>query len=239
MKRFWTTATLHSNGTGHAVLLDGKPLRIPGRAGGAPLSIPALPLAEAITAEWQAAGGASGGELTMDDLPLTCLAATAQDRILPDPAPVSAALAAYGETDLLCYRAEHPAKLVQRQAEAWQPWLDWAAATHGARLMQVSGIVHVKQDPAALQAIRDAYARQPVPVLAALGVAVPALGSAVLGLALADGALDAAEAHRLAGLDEAFQVEKWGEDAEAAARRQNVAADVALAERFIHLSRTN
>ena len=69
MKRFWTTATLHSNGAGHTVLLDGKPLRIPGRAGGAPLNIPALPLAEAITAEWQAAGGASGGELTMDDCP--------------------------------------------------------------------------------------------------------------------------------------------------------------------------
>ena len=117
-------------------------------------------------------------------LPLTCLAATAQDRILPDPAPVASALATYAETDLLCYRAEHPAKLVQRQAAAWQPWLDWVAATHGARLMQVSGIIHVKQDPAALQAVQDAYARQPVPVLAALGVAVPALGSAVLGLAL-------------------------------------------------------
>ena len=64
-------------------------------------------------------------------------------------------------------------------------------------------------------------------------------GHAVLGLALAEGALDAAEAHRVAGLDEAFQVEKWGEDAEAAARRQNVAADVALAERFIRLSRVN
>ena len=239
MKRFWTTASLHLGGDGYAVLLDGKPLRIPGRAGGAPLTIPALPLAEAITAEWQAAGGTSGGELTGDDVPLTRLAATAQDRILPDPAPVAAALAAYAETDLLCYRAEHPAELVQRQAAAWQPWLDWADAAHGAQLRPVSGIVHRHQDPAALQAMRDAYARQPVPVLAALGVAVPALGSAVLGLALADGALDAAEAHRLAGLDEAFQVEKWGEDAEAAARRGHLAADVALAERFIRLSRVN
>ncbi len=239
MKRFWTTATLHSTADGHAVLLDGKPLRIPGRAGGIPLSIPTLALAEAITAEWQAAGGAHGGEMTMEDVPLTRLAGTAQDRILPDPAPVAAALAAYGESDLLCYRADHPAELVQRQHAAWQPWLDWAEQAHGARLRIATGIVHVKQDPAALHALHAAYARQPVPILAALGIAVPALGSAVLGLALADGALDAAEAHRVAGLDEAFQVEKWGEDSEAAIRRQRTADDIALAEQFMRLSRVN
>ncbi len=239
MRRFWTTATLDSTDAGHAVLLDGKPLRIPGRAGGAPLSIPTLALAEAITAEWQAAGGEKDGELSMEDVPLTRLAGTAQDRILPDPAPVAAALAAYGESDLLCYRAEHPEELVLRQARAWQPWLDWAAQAHGARLQVAAGVMHVRQDPAALQAIQDAYARRPVPVLAALGIAVPALGSAVLGLALADGVMDAVQAHEVAGLDEAFQVEKWGEDSEAAIRRQRAADDIALAERFIRLSRLN
>ncbi|HEY0204966.1 MAG TPA: ATP12 family protein [Acetobacteraceae bacterium] len=239
MKRFWNTATLHSTDAGHAVLLDGKPLRIPGRAGGAPLSIPTLPLAEAITAEWQAAGGAKDGELSMEHVPLTRLAGTAQDRILPYPAPVAAALAAYGESDLLCYRAEHPEELVRRQAQAWDPWLDWAAEVCGARLRVAQGVMHVKQDPAALQAIQGAYANQAVPVLAALSIAVPALGSAVLGLALADGALDAAEAHRIAGLDEAFQTEKWGEDSESAIRRQRTADDIALAEQFIRLSRVN
>ena len=239
MRRFWTHATLSSTPDGHTVLLDGKPLRIPGRAGGAPLSIPTLALAEAITAEWQAAGGAKDNELSMEEVPLTRLAGTAQDRILPNPAPVAAALAAYGESDVLCYRAEHPPALAARQAKVWQPWLDWAARTHGARLHAVTGVMHRPQDPAALQALRDAYARQPVPVLAALGVAVPALGSAVLGLALADGATDAAAAHDAAELDEAYQAEQWGRDADAAVRRQRAADDIMLAERFIRLSRLN
>ena len=238
MRRFWTNATLSSGDAGHVVLLDGKPLRIPGRnPGGAPLTIATTALAEAITAEWQAAGTGKDGEMSMEEVPLTRLAATAQDRIAPDPAPVAIALAEYGESDLLCYRAEHPAELMLRQARYWQPWLDWAARTHGAHLQVAAGVMHLRQDPAALEAIREAYEAKPVPVLAALGVAVPAMGSAVLGLALAEGALDAATAHDLAGLDEAFQVEKWGEDAEAAVRRQHVADDIALAERFIQLSR--
>lgn len=234
MRRFWDTAAVTPTEGGFAVLLDGKPMRVPG---GKPLTIAAPALAEGIAAEWQHAGGAKGGELTMDDVPLTRLAGTAQDRIAPDPAPVAAALAQYAETDLLCYRAEHPLALVVRQAHSWQPWLDWAARTYGARLEATTGIIHLRQDPAALEAIRRAMAEQSVLALAALGIAVPLLGSAVLGLALAEGALDAATAHALASLDELFQVEAWGEDAEAASRRQRVSEDIALAERFIRLSR--
>lgn len=234
MRRFWDTAAATPTDDGFAVLLDNKPMRIPG---GKPLTISAPALAEGIAAEWQQAGYAKGGEFSLDDVPLTRLAGTAQDRIAPDPAPVATALAQYAETDLLCYRAEHPTALVVRQAHAWQPWLDWAAQAHGARLQVTTGIIHHSQDPAALEAIHRAMARQTVPTLAALGVAVPLLGSAVLGLALAGGALDAATAHELASLDELFQVAAWGEDAEAASRRQRVADDIALAERFIRLSR--
>jgi chaperone required for assembly of F1-ATPase len=238
LRRFWDTAAVEPIEDGFAVLLDGKPLRIPGRhPGGMPLTITAPALADGIAAEWQRAGGVKAGEFTLDDVPLTRLAGTAQDRIAPDPAPVATALAQYAETDLLCYRAEHPVALVVRQAHAWQPWLDWAARTYGARLQATTGIIHLPQDPAALDAIRLAMAGQPVLTLAALGVAVPLLGSAVLGLALADGALDAATAHELSSLDELFQVEAWGEDADAALRRQRVADDIALAERFIRLSR--
>ncbi len=234
MRRFWDTAAVAATEDGFAVLLDGKPMRIPG---GAPLTITAPALAEGIAAEWQQAGGTKSGELSMDDVPLTRLAGTAQDRIAPNPAPVATALAQYAESDLLCYRAEHPTALVMRQAHAWQPWLDWAARRFGARLQVTTGVMHRVQDPAALDAIRRAMAGLPVPTLAALGVAVPLLGSAVLGLALAEGALDARTAHELASLDELFQVEAWGEDAEAAARRQRIAEDIALAERFIRLSR--
>ena len=238
MRRFWDTAAVTPIEGGFAVLLDGKPLRIPGRSpGGKPLTITAPALAEGIAAEWQRAGGAKGGELSMDDVPLTRLAGTAQDRIAPNPAPVAAALAQYAETDLLCYRAEHPVALVARQARAWQPWLEWAERSYGARLRVTAGIIHLPQEPASLDAIRRAMAGQPVLTLAALGVAVPLLGSAILGLALADGAVGAADAHELASLDELFQVEAWGEDAEAALRRRRVADDIALAERFIRLSR--
>jgi len=238
MKRFWDAASVHATEAGYAVLLDGKPLRIPGRSpGGQPLAITAPALAAAIAAEWQAAGGAMGGELTMADVPLTRLAGTAQDRIAPDPLAIATALSAYAESDLLCYRAEHPALLVAQQAAAWDPWLDWAAVTLGARLYPVAGIVHRVQDPAALEAMRRAMAEQTALALAALSIAVPLLGSAVLGLALAEGAVDAASAHGLAMLDEAFQVEAWGDDADATVRRARVGEDIALAERFLRLSR--
>ena len=76
-----------------------------------------------------------------------------------------------------------------------------------------------------------------VSALAALGVAVPAMGSVVLGLALAAGELDAGTAYALGCLEELFQAEAWGEDAEAAGRRRSIAADIALAARFLQLTR--
>ena len=234
MKRFWTTARAEPGPEGFEILLDGKPMHVPG---GAKLVVPGAAMAEAIAAEWQQAGGVKGGEMTLEMVPLTRLAGTAQERIAPDPAPVAEALARYAETDLLCYRADHPLPLVVRQAREWQPWLDWLEATHGARLQPTAGVTFVEQDKAALEAVHHAVAAQPPAVLAALGVAVPALGSVVLGLALAEGALHAPQAHALANLDELFQAEQWGTDAEAAQRRDRVAGDIALAERFIALAR--
>lgn len=234
MKRFWDNAVAVARPEGgHAVLLDGRPLRLPG---GAPLATPSAALAGAIAAEWQAAGGAKGGEMTMEQVPLTRLLGTAQDRVAPDPAATVAGLARYAETDLLCYRAEEPA-LAALQAREWQPWLDWAAQAHGAPLTVTAGLMPVAQPAASLAALRAAVAAHPAEELAALGVAVPALGSLVLGLALAAGRLAAEEAHRLAVLDETFQEARWGTDAEAAARRARAAADVALAERFLALVR--
>ena len=106
---------------------------------------------------------------------------------------------------------------MHRQAREWQPWLDWAALTYDAPLRVTRGIAYVKQHRDSVAALRRAVAALDVPALAALGVAVPALGSLVLGLALAEGRLDAATAHALGCLDELFQAEAWGEDAEAAA----------------------
>lgn len=234
MKRFWDTATIEPFDDGYAVLLDGKPMHLP--VGGV-LRVGAEPLARAIAEEWQAAGGGKGGEMSFANTPLTRLAGTAQQRIEPDPAPTVDAISRYAESDLLCYRADRPPELVERQAREWQPWLDWAALTYDAPLRVSTGVAYVKQHRGAVAALRAAVGALDVPALGALGIAVPALGSLVLGLALAEGRLDAATAHALGCLDELFQAEQWGEDAEAAARRANIAADIALAERFLRLTR--
>jgi chaperone required for assembly of F1-ATPase len=234
VKRFWDTATIAPTDAGHAILLDGKPMHLPG---GAILLVDAEPLAHAIAAEWQTAGGGKGGEMSFADTPLTRLAGTAQQRIAPDPAPTIDAIARYAESDLLCYRAERPEELVARQTRAWQPWLDWAAQTYDAPLRVGSGIAYVKQHRGSVAVLRGVVAAFDVAAIAALGVAVPALGSLVLGLAMAEGRLDAVAAHELGALDELFQAEAWGEDAEAVARRAAIAADIALAARFLRLTR--
>jgi chaperone required for assembly of F1-ATPase len=235
MKRFWTNAVVEPARGGWHVTLDGKPVRIPG---GPELELPTEALAAAVAAEWQGAGGGeAGGEISYEELPLTRIAGTGQHRIAPDPEPVVLEIARYGESDLLCYRAPHPPELAARQAALWQPWLDWAAETYGARLRVTSGVIHVPQEAEALAALAGAVSAQPPLALAALGVAVPALGSLVLGLALAAGALDAAMAHALATLDERYQEEFWGVDAEAAARRERIGADIAAAARVLALLR--
>jgi chaperone required for assembly of F1-ATPase len=234
VKRFWDQATAEPVDGGFAILLDGRPMHLPG---GATLRLAHPPLAHAIAAEWHSAGGGKGGEMTFADTPLTRLAGTAQQRVAADPAPAADAIADYAETDLLCYRAEAPAALVRRQAAAWQPWLDWAAWRHRASLRVTAGIVAVRQPRDSIAALRAAVRALDPWALTALGVAVPALGSAVLGLALAEQVLDPDTAHALGALDELFQAEQWGEDAEAAARRQAIADDIAVAARLIALTR--
>ncbi|KAA2214392.1 ATP12 family chaperone protein [Teichococcus oryzae] len=233
MKRFWDQVTLSEGGDAFIVLLDGRPMRLPG--GGA-LRFPGRTLAEAVAAEWQQAGGARGGEMSLEEVPLTRVAATAMERIAPDPAPSAAAVAKFAESDLLCYRATEP-RLAAIQALEWQPLLDWAALEHDAPLRVTAGIMPVAQDAGSVAALHRAVAALPPLELAALGVAVPALGSVVLGLALSGGRVDATEACRLAFVDESYQQELWGVDAEAVARQRAVERDVHLAARLLHLAR--
>jgi chaperone required for assembly of F1-ATPase len=234
MKRFWdiATATPRQEG-GFTVLLDGRPMRLPG---GGPLHLPTQPLADAVAQEWQQAGGGKGSEMNMEMVPLTRVVGTAIDRVAPDPQPSIDAIAQYGETDLLCYRGDD-SRLAAIQAAEWQPLLDWAAETLHAPLHVTTGILHVAQPPESLAALKRSVAALPPLELTAIGLAVPLLGSLVLGLALAYGRLDAAEATRLALLDESWQQDFWGEDAEALARRLAIAKDVALAARLLALSR--
>ena len=236
MKRFWDMAeAVPADAAGvWQVTLDRKPVRLPG---GAPLRLPSAALADAVAAEWQAAGGAKGGTMSYNDLPLTRIAGTGQERVAANVEPVILELEQYGQSDLLCYRAEHPPALIARQQAAWGPWLAWAESRFGARLTVTAGIRHVPQPPEALAALAGAVAGMDSLALAALGILVPALGSLVLGLALADGALSADAAFHLSVLDELYQEEFWGADDQAVQRRAHVAADVAAAARFLELLR--
>ena len=232
MKRFWTQAACIPEGDTFAIHLDGKPVRLPT---GAALRVATRELGEALAAEWQTAGGAPGGDMSWEDVPLTRLTGTAAERIAVAPEATIAAIAQYAGTDLLCYRAEDDL-LAQRQHAAWQPWLDWAARDLGAGLVSTRGIMPVRQSHAALAALHAAIAALSPVALSALGVLVPALGSCVLGLAVLRGALDPAEAHRLAVLDELFQEEKWGLDWESEERRERVSAELVIAARLAALS---
>jgi chaperone required for assembly of F1-ATPase len=226
MKRFWSEVSVVCDDGLFVVRLDGRPMRLPG---GPMLRLRQRGLAEAIAAEWRAAAET----MSAADVPLTGLAGTAQT--IKAGGAVEA-IAAYGASDLLCYRAAQPAALVRRQAREWGPWVGWAAARLGAELRVGEGVMPVAQDGAALVVLRAAVAGFDAFGLAGLGVIVPALGSLVLGLAVAEGALEIGAAYRLSILDELFEEEAWGVDGERMARRAAVERDLADAARFMALA---
>ncbi|MGH7001299.1 MAG: ATP12 family protein, partial [Stellaceae bacterium] len=189
-------------------------------------------LAEAIAAEWQA----QGETIKPAALPLTRLAGTAIDLVAQRRESIVAEVAKYAATDLVCYRADEPSELAARQRRAWQPHLDWAGARYAA-LAVTAGIAPVTQAPEALAAYRNAVAAYDDMTLAALHLATTALGSLVLALALIEGQIAPDEAFAAGELDQSFQIERWGEDAEALARRAAVRADIGIAARFAALHR--
>lgn len=229
MKRIWNAATVTDLPAGsYGILLDDKPLKKPG---GGPMTIPFAPLADAIAAEWNGAG-THGRDILPDHLPLTRLATTAIDRIPHHRETIIAQLAAYALHDLLCYRAASPPGLVLRQSERWDPWLAWAARHLGIALATTTGITPIEQPPPTLDVFIAALAQKTDFELAGLGVAIPALGSAILGLAFIDGALSANAAFELSILDDLFQAERWGDDADAKARHDAILTDLVLCEKF-------
>jgi chaperone required for assembly of F1-ATPase len=230
MKRFWKNATVAEAEGGWTVALDGKPIRTPAKN---PLVVPSRALAEAIAAEWNE----QGEEVRPASMPLMRLASTALDLVEKRHGAVVAEIAKYAETDLVCYRAEHPPELAHRQQAAWGPLLDWAMLRYDAPLSVTSGVIPAAQSPASIKVFRAAVAAYGALELTALHAATTACGSIVLGLALAEGRIDAEEAYRLSQLDETFQIEQWGEDAEAARRRASLREDIRNAARFLALAR--
>lgn len=222
MKRFYTSVAV-TDALG--IALDGRPVRTPARA---ELLLPTRALADAVAAEW----AAQGADVRPETMVLTGLANAAIDRIAPARLDFAHALAAYAESDLLCYRADEPPPLVARQATLWDPWLGWAHQRYDVGFEVVTGIVHRPQPAATLTRIAEAYATFDAFMLAGLNIVVTVTGSAVLGLAYADGAIDADALWAAGQLDEIWQAEQWGEDDLAIAARATRQAALAGAERF-------
>ena len=230
IKRFYKAAAAVSAEGGYAVELDGRPVLTPGKA---PLKVPALALAEAIAAEWQA----QGEQVEPFSMPLNSLACTAIDIVTPHRSQVVDDLVEHGGHDLLCYWSDDTGELLRRQQQHWQPLLDWAAAELGAPLKKTCGITPQSQATASLEALRRAIEAHDDYALTALAAAVKAAGSLVIGLAVSTGRLGAREAGELSQLDELYQAERWGKDAEAVARRQALRQDLESAALFLRLAR--
>lgn len=222
---------------GVAITVNGKPALTPGKH---PLVVPGAALAAAIADELAETPRRLTGKGLSDPAaaPNFRIALGAIDLIAHNQdarAQTVDDLAAYGETDLVCFRGASPESLVQAQEASFDPLLAWFASTFGASLNVTTGLRAVPQDRAALAAIRHAISACDDFTLSALAFATRAAGSIVIGLALINGAIDAEDAYRASVVDEAHQAERWGEDADAARSRAGKALDLAQAARFVEL----
>lgn len=212
-KRFYERSHIGESGKGGAIpiLLDRKAVRTPARRA---LSLPSRALAEAVAAEWEA----QTEVIDPARMPLTRLANVVIDAVADAPAPVSDEVAKYLGSDLLFYRADAPAGLVESQSRAWDPVLAWARDQFGARFVLAQGVVYVPQPQEAVTAVRAAIPADPWR-LGAVSSITTLTGSALLALALAHGALDADAVWAAAHVDEDWQMSQWGRDELALERR--------------------
>jgi len=228
MKRFWKDVAVEPGQEGWAVKLDGRPVKTPARAA---LAVPSEVLAEAIAEEWRAVGE------TIDPraMPLTGLANAAIDRVAPDPSAFASKLAEYAEGDLACYRAEGPSALVARQETSWDPLLAWARRRYDVDFVTTFGLMHVAQPPATVERLSHAVAALDPFRLAGLSPLVTIGGSLVAALAVLENAITPEEAWEAVSVDDRWQFEQWGADAEARTAMENRRRDFLAAARFLDL----
>ncbi|MEM9270979.1 MAG: ATP12 family protein [Pseudomonadota bacterium] len=207
-KRFWSSAQMVKLEDGYGVELDGRSVRTPAKA---MLCVPVAAWATGIAQEWEA----QVDTIDPTSMPLTQMANVAIDRVTDQRSEVAAMLCAYGGSDLLCYRADAPQGLIDRQSQLWDPWLDWAASRFTARLVVTQGIVPVDQPGESLAKLEAAVNTLDPFALTAFHDLVTLSGSLVLALAVREEELAPAQAWDLSRLDELWQIEQWGEDAEA------------------------
>ncbi len=209
-KRFWKEAVVVEAADGFEVKLDGRPVKTPAKRA---LILPSRAMAEVVAAEWDA----QEGEIKPHLMPATKTANAAIDKVAVQHGEVADMLADYGDSDLLCYRAERPENLVARQIEVWDPMLAWAKSALEATLEQRIGVMHVPQNPTVLETLRVRTHALSAFELAAFHDLVSMSGSLVLGFATAFQARPAEELWEMSRLDEIWQFEQWGRDDEAEA----------------------
>jgi len=228
VKRFWKEVTVEAACEGGAIRLDGRPVKTPARA---QLQVPTEALANAIADEWRAVGE------TIDPraMPLTGLANAAIDRVAPARETFAKGLANYAEADLACYRSEGPSALVEREEREWDKLLGWARRRFDVDFVTTSGLMHVAQPAATVERLSHAVAALDPFRLAGLSPLVTVGGSLVAALAVLEKAMTPEEAWDAVSVDDSWQIEQWGADAEAEAALANRRRDFMAAARFLDL----
>jgi chaperone required for assembly of F1-ATPase len=229
-KRFWTEAGVSEAEGGFGVHLDGRKVRTPAKA---ELIVPTRAMAEFIATEWDA----QDSKIIPDTMPVTRAANAAIDKVAHQHAEVARMIAEYGDSDLLCYRAESPAELAARQAEAWDPLLDWAESVLSARLYPRVGVMHRPQEVEAMRRLHSEVEMLDNWALTAVHDLVSLSGSLIIGIAAIHDLYPAKTLWDLSRIDETWQQEQWGNDEEAEAVALRKETDFLNAKYFYDLSR--
>ena len=228
MKRFWTSVDVTQDEGGWGISLGGRPVKTPARAA---LAVPTRALAEAVAEEWRTAAD----EVDPRAMPLTGLANAAIDRVAPDQRAFAAGLGRYAGADLACYRSEWPPELVDRQAQNWDPLLAWGRRRFDVDFSTTSGLMHVPQPPATIERLAHAVAALEPFQLAGLSPLVTVGGSLLAALATFEGAISADAAWQAVSVDDRWQLEQWGSDADAELALETRRRDFLAAAKFLEL----
>lgn len=230
MRRFWKQVSLEQGAFGHALRLDGRALKTPMRNA---LYLPTKALADAVVAEWEAVGEV----LDPAAMPMTGFANAAIDHVAPDPAAFASAIAAYAESDAFCYRAAADEPLAPKQAEIWDPWLDWAQGRYDVSFRIVEGVLHQPQPEATLEKLRAAVRARGTFELAAMAKLAHLAGSLIAVMAIVERAGDAQSLWEATCLEELWQEQNWGADHWAQKNRADREAEFMQAAHFLDLLR--
>jgi chaperone required for assembly of F1-ATPase len=228
MKRFWKDVAAEPEGSGWTITLDGRPVRTPARAR---LIVPSEALADEIAREWRSVEG----EIDPRKMPLTGIANAAIDRVLPDQQEFALGIARYAQADLVCYRAEGPCELSERQSQEWDKLLEWARRRYDVDFATTCELMHVPQPTATIERLTHALVVLGPFHLAGLSPLVTIGGSLLAALAVLEGQASPEAAWDAVSIDERWQIERWGADAEAEALLASRRRDFLAGAQFLEL----